>query len=63
MTLSEGTMIIVIAIGFLLILTGCLLMAYGGNDNAYVMGSARILRALGVVLCIIGFIGTAILVN
>lgn len=38
-------------------------MAYGGNDNAYVMGSARILRALGAVLCIIGFIGTAILVN
>lgn len=56
-------MTIVIAIGFLLILTGCLLMAYGRNDNAYVTGSARILRALGVVLCIIGFIGTAILVN
>ena len=56
-------MIIVIAIGFLLILTGCLLMAYGGNDNAYVMGGARILCTLGVLLCIIGFIGTAILVN
>ena len=56
-------MIIVIAIGFLLILTGCLLMVYGNNDHAYVTGSARILRALGAVLCIIGFIGTAILVN
>ena len=58
-------MIIVIAIGFLLILTGCLLMAYGGNDNVYVMGGARILCTLGVLLCmcIIGFIGAAILVN
>lgn len=56
-------MIIVIAIGFLFIITGCLLMAYGRNDNVYVTGSARILRTLGVLLCIIGFIGTAILVN
>lgn len=56
-------MTIVIAIGFPLILTGCLLMAYGDNHNAYITGSARILRALGVLLCIIGFIGTAILVQ
>lgn len=56
-------MIIVIAIGLLFILTGCLLLSYGNNDNAYVTESARILRALGVVLCIIGFIGTAILVS